>query len=522
MQTLKQTDTGCEIPRATLGELLEQAATKFSHKLFWESIDSGQKLTFEEFNQLVNGAAQIFSDRGIGMGTHVGVMLPNSSSFGIAWFALARLGSVMVPMNTRSTSRELSYFLLDGKVEYLVVDVKYSDILQAATDILLLNEKIIWKGNCDSRKWWNEQAKEVSPVGTMPISPDSLMSIQYTSGSTGFPKGCMLTQDYWGLLAHVRAFQGGQVRRVLIDKPLSYMGGMWRLLMCLVTGATACVAESFTLRGLHQRLIMNNIDYFAVTDAVASLPSEESLNSLDISWISSAGLSKSLQVGLEEKYSAPVREMYGMTEAGAILYVPIQACEMTGSGSCGIPVPYRECKIVNPESCGEVAQGEIGELWVRGRAVMLGYFGKDEATQSTVVDGWIRTGDLFTQDQAGYFYLRGRIKDSIRRSGENIASREVESVAATVHGVRECAAVGVPDDFRGQEVKLCLVLQDGETHATVPPTAVIAHCLKDLAPFKVPRYIEYFKDFPRTKSGKIAKLELVPFGSDVYDRTKET
>ena len=152
-----------------------------------------------------------------------------------------------------------------------------------------------------------------------------------------------------------------------------------------------------------------------------------------------------------------------------------------------------------------------------GRGILEGYYNKPDATREAFSGEWFRTGDLFRQDADGYYYIQGRIKDSIRRSGENISAREVESVAAGIPGVLEAAAVPVPDELRGQEVKLCLVLQPG---ADVTPEQVIAHCLERLAAFKVPRYFEYHDDFPRTSSNKIAKQALsAPRAGKLYDRT---
>jgi acyl-coenzyme A synthetase/AMP-(fatty) acid ligase len=162
-------------------------------------------------------------------------------------------------------------------------------------------------------------------------------------------------------------------------------------------------------------------------------------------------------------------------------------------------------------------------LWVRGRGLLKGYYKKDEATRQAFSGDWFRTGDLFRQDEEGYFYILGRIKDSIRRSGENISSHEVETVVASVPGVAETAVLGVPDDFRGEEVKAYLILAPGLTPSDVPPETLFGHLEGRLAAFKVPRYLEYVADFPRTSSGKIAKQEMkknAPRGA-AYDRARK-
>src|ERR1043165_7463491 len=225
-----------------------------------------------------------------------------------------------------------------------------------------------------------------------------------------------------------------------------------------------------------------------------------------MAWISLAGLSRNPPETLERKFHAPVRELYGLTETGSTLYMPTDAAHMVGSGSCGVPAPFRECRIVAPDG-RDVPRGEVGELWVSGRAILKGYYNKPDATRDAFAGEWFRTGDLFKQDENGYFYIQGRIKDSIRRSGENISAREVETVASGISGVSETAAVAVKDELRGEEVKLCISLQPGYTHEHVTPEAVGAFCAERLAAFKVPRYVSYVDEMPRTSSNKIAKLE---------------
>jgi acyl-CoA synthetase (AMP-forming)/AMP-acid ligase II len=486
-----------------------------------ESIDDGATLSFNAFRQQTLQCTTALRALGVGMGSHVAVMLPNTPAYVVTWFALARLGAVMVPLNTRSTSRELEYVLRGSDAQYLVIDADYAPVLDGIADLnaWLPRSRIVMHGtmlgDTPAAGSWHAQvsAAPASAVIEPRLTPETRMSIQYTSGSSGLPKGCVLTQDYWVLLGHVRSRQGPPPRRVLIDKPLSYMGGMWRFLVCLCLGSTACVARQFSLSGLHQRLADHRIDFFSATDGVAKLPDDPRLAGLNIAWISIGGLSKELHRPLEQRFRAPVRELYGLT------FMPADAARMSGSGSCGLPAPYRECRIVDGDD-RDVARGTVGELWVRGRGILLEYYRNTEATAAALSNGWFRTGDLFTQDAAGYYTIQGRIKDSIRRSGENISAREVETIAAGIEGVLECAAVGVRDELRGQEVKLCLVLQPGASASSVSPAQVIAHCAEKLAAFKVPRYIEYFADFPRTSSGKIAKQDLVQSGATLFDRMK--
>lgn len=510
-----------------LGALADDAARRYGDRVFWESVDDGSTVTFEDFARRTRSFAGALLAAGIAHGTHVAVMLPNVEAFAITWFALARLGAVIVPVNMQYTSRELDYVLRDSDATFLVIDASRLPVLQAIDEAARVapGRTLVTGAAPDGYLDWQRMEREAAGTDPelAPAGADALMSIQYTSGSTGFPKGCLLVQDYWLVLGAVRSIQGPAPRRVLLDKPLSYMGGMWRLLVCLNVGATACVARKFTLSGLQQRIADHDIDFFSVTDPVAKLPDEPRLAGRKFAWISASGLSKGLHRDIERKFAAPVRELYGMTETGSTLFMPIEADDMSGSGSCGRPAPYRECRIVDPEG-RDVEPGRSGELWVRGRGILRGYYNKEEATRQAFAGEWFRTGDLFRQDEAGYFYILGRIKESIRRSGENISSLEVESVVSSVPGVMEAAVIGVPDDFRGEEVKVFVILQPGLDPASLPPQAIAAHCEGRLAAFKVPRYIEYVADFPRTSSGKIARQEMKAAGKTgaAFDRARNT
>ena len=199
------------------------------------------------------------------------------------------------------------------------------------------------------------------------------------------------------------------------------------------------------------------------------------------------------------------REAFGMTEIGATMFMPLEAEDMIGSGSCGVPCAFRECKVVD-ENGNELPHGEIGELVVRGPNILLGYYKKPEATRDAFFGDWFRTGDLFRRDENGFFYIVGRIKDMIRRNSENISAREVESVIAQAPGVSDVAAVGVPHETRGEDVKIYVIPEQRDTPPD--PEALIAFAAQRLAPFKVPRYVECVEKFPRTPSGKIAKNVL--------------
>jgi crotonobetaine/carnitine-CoA ligase len=196
-----------------------------------------------------------------------------------------------------------------------------------------------------------------------------------------------------------------------------------------------------------------------------------------------------------------------MTESGVDLMVPPADAESVGSGVMGRPVSTKEARVVDAQ-LNALPDGEVGELVVRGEPMMIGYWKQPEATAEVMAGGWLHTGDLAFRDSRGYFHWVGRLKEMVRRSGENISSVEVEGVLMEHPQVKLAAVVGVPDALRGEEVKAYIVLQDGATPESAPPEALLAFAAEKLAYFKLPRHVEYVADLPRTASEKIAKHVL--------------
>jgi crotonobetaine/carnitine-CoA ligase len=237
------------------------------------------------------------------------------------------------------------------------------------------------------------------------------------------------------------------------------------------------------------------------------------------------GFAPANHAALERRYGAIARESYGMSECAPILIMPLDAEVMVGSGSCGLHAPLTELKIVG-EDGKQVAQGDIGELLIKSPSMLRGYYGDGIATTQTIEDGWLKTGDLFRQDEEGFFYIVGRKKDMVRRNSENISCREVEEVIRQIPGVLEAAMVPVKDSMVGEEPKVYIQLQDGFSAANVTPKVIVDFCLKQLAPFKTPRYIEYVKEFPLTESARVSKKAMIANVKDLrvgsFDVREET
>ena len=495
--------------------LLDEAAAEVPDRLAWRFIDRGETATYREVQASVNRIASALHGLGVRKGTHMAVMVPNLPQFPLTWLALGRLGAVMVPVNVSYTGRELDYIVNDGQAEYLVIYEEFLPTLDAMLKrpAALADARVIVVGRPrPGQQDWQALHDSGDPAfkAPEPVALDDLLNIQYTSGTTGFPKGVLQAQRYWITQSRINAFRDGLAyERILISTPFYYMDPQWLLLMTFHQRATAFIAAKQSTTRYTEWLRTWKIQFSLMpAEVMFKNPPSPYDGDDEIRRVNVYGLRKEIHAAVEQRFNVNAREAFGMTELGSATYMPLEVEDMTGSGSCGMAGPFRECKVVDPEG-REVPRGEIGELVVRGSGILRGYFNKPEATKEAFHGDWFRTGDLFHQDERGYFYIVGRVKEMIRRSSENIPAREVEAVLKDMPQIVEAAVIGVPDDLRKEEVKACVILQPGLTKTDVPPEAIIAHARRFLAPFKVPRYIEYRSEFPRTPSNKIRKPALI-------------
>ncbi len=515
MNAMREKIEASEMPES-LGAFVRERAETLGAATLGNWFEDGETLSYAELDERADRLASNLLALGVRKNTHVAVMLPNVAAFPVSWVALGRIGAVMIPVNVGYTSEELLFVLSDSDTQFVILGADYLDALERVEDKLPLIEgdRVIVHGAApEGRSSWSELCEN----GTLPFEPPTpvtrtdLLNIQYTSGTTGFPKGCMLTHDYWMLIGHYASefrSQSGEIRNTLIWAPFFYMDPQWQFLMTMKLGATMHVARRISLTNFYDWLERYEINYciFPEPALKARDPSEADAR-LSLKYVSIYGWRRDSREEVERRFGVTAREGYGMTEIGGGTIVPAEATEKSRELTCGLPAPFRELRIVD-ETGRDLGDGEEGELWVAGRSILQAYYKRPEANRDSFRGKWFRTGDLFRRDADGYYYIVGRLKDMIKRAGENIAAREVEAALNAMPEIEESAVIAVPDPQRREEVKAYILPKGGENAPKPDPEAIIAHCKERLAAFKIPRYITFVTEFPRTPSRKIRKTLL--------------
>lgn len=516
----KQRVESLEFPN-TFRELIDRAAEQYGDRPAINFFEMEQQCSYQQLRDQVYALADGLHQKGVGKGSHVALMMSNRIEFPLTWLAFGVLGAVMIPINTRYTSSELDYVFNDGDVDFVVLEDQFLPVLdgmeqrpQACTDA-----HVIVVGDAEGSsypRWADVQASgRADFVTSWDVSAEDLINIQYTSGTTGFPKGCMQTQSYWTLMgAAIFESLVEPVASILTDHSYFYMDPLWQLTMGLYGGATVYAASRLSASQFLPRVQKFEIEFAWFPRPLISSPANPEERNTKLKKMFIGGASAEGIRNIRERFGVKVSDGYGMTEIGPGLAVADEIEDDDILGTCGVPAAYRECKVVREDGT-ECDANEPGELWVRGNGVFKGYYNKPEANAESFVDDWFRTGDTFIKTEKGFFKIIGRIKDMIRRSSENISALEVEMAVITHPDVELAAALPVPDDYRGEEVKIYVMLRGDATQETLPPENIIAHCESRLAAFKVPRYVEYVSELPLTPTLKVSKPKLKQVKEDL-------
>lgn len=524
----------------SLLEVFEKASSQFSNQVAF--INMGHQITFEDLDVASLQFAAYLQNSGLQKGDAVAIMMPNLLQYPVAIFGILRAGMTVVNVNPLYTPRELEHQLCDAKVKTIVIVENFACTLEKVIKNTPVQQVVLTSiGDMlpAPKKWIVNFAvkyiKKMIPAHSLEntlsfkqaitigqnqeykrpkLNGDDIAFLQYTGGTTGVSKGAMLSHR--NMVANLEQVAG------ILEVKLKSGDTMITALPLYHIFALTANCLTFIKYGCPNLLITNPRDMpafvrelkrypFAVITGVNTLfnglLNTPGFSELDFSSFKfGLGGGMAVQKPVAEKWQKVTGKMivegYGLTECSPIVTVnPMHLEEY--KGSIGLPLPSTDVKILDEEGHA-VAMGDAGELYVKGPQVMVGYLGREEASNDILKDGWLATGDIATIDEQGYLYIVDRKKDMILVSGFNVFPNEIEEVAAMHDGILEAAAIGIPHEVSGEVVKLFVVKND----PSLSESDVIKHCKSLLTGYKVPKVVEFKDDLPKSNVGKILRREL--------------
>ncbi|WP_088042641.1 long-chain-fatty-acid--CoA ligase [Bacillus sp. EAC] len=489
---------------------LKNSATLYPDRLVFTFLD--QSVTYQELDVMVDKVAAGLYENGIGKGDRVALVLGNCPEFVIAYYGILRTGASVVPINPIFTPREITYILSNSKAKAVIASSGLSQLLSTLVNKLENLQMAFYTDSFNSYNSWDQLLQSSDNEFVQPsIDENDLAVVLYTSGTTGNPKGAMLSHRNMGSNAETFAefFGYTQDDRIIATLPMFHV---FCMTVCINTpikcGAHIIIIPKFNPTEVVNTIRRDKVTLFAgvptmysfmlqVTDATA-----EDFSSIRACFSGGASLPLELLNRFQEKYKVDILEGYGLSETAPIAtFTPLKGIRKPGS--VGINIPNVTNKVVDPNGL-EVPIGEVGELIIQGPNIMLGYLEMPEATFTSIKDGWFYTGDLAKMDEDGYFYIIDRIKDLIIVGGYNVYPREVEEVLYQHHAVVEAAVIGIPDSNFGESVKAFVVCND----QNVSVEEILLFAQERLAKYKQPREIEILTELPKNSTGKILRRAL--------------
>ncbi len=510
----------------TLGELLSLASERSPDKVYL--YHGTHRVTYRQLLDFCLQAASAFQGLGVGHGDRVGVYLPNCREYLFSWMGLSLLGAICVPINTAYRRDEMAYILNNAEAKGIVCHHSLMDVVEEASPLCPSLQFRLAVGDDNvslSSDETFQQALEGAPAPTyadLPaVAPTDLSMLVYTSGTTGRPKGVMISHEMY-----VAAGQGFAVWTQATDKdrfftclPYFHANAQYYSTMgSLAAGASLVLEERFSASNFWHQIRASNatvVNFIGMMMSVLlkqPLTPEDRTNSVRL-FYGSPAMDVELLKEFEERFGARVIIGFGMTET---CYGTIEGMASPHRpGSSGRLRWHPDSRFEN-RMCilgadgASLGEGEVGEILLRNPAVTPGYWRDDTRTAEALQGGWLHTGDLGWVDDDGYLYFVDRKKDVVRRRGENISSQEVEDVIKAHPAVLDCAVIAVPSDLGEEEVKAYVVPQpagsrEDDDHKELEPADIIYWCAERLAYFKVPRYVEVREDLPRTPSFRVRK-----------------
>lgn len=509
----------------TIPDNLDATVARFADREAFVDVQQGVRWTYREFSDRVTGLARGLLAAGVATGDRVGIWAPNCAEWTLTQYATARIGAILVNINPSYRTHELEYVLNQAGISFLVAasEFRSSNYAQMIEEVRgecpgLREVVLIGTGSWDALVSRAEEvpAERVAQIQSG-LHPDDPINIQYTSGTTGFPKGATLSHRN---ILNNGFFVGELCRyteqdRVCIPVPFYHCFGMvMGNLACTTHGAAMVIpAAGFdpaaTLQATQDERCTSLYGVPTMFIAEWSLPDFERYDLSSVRTGIMAGspcpaemMKKLIASGIEE-----MTICYGMTETS-----PVSTQTRTDDSferkvnTVGGVHPHLEIKVVDPLSGETLPRGQAGEFCTKGYSVMLGYWEQPDKTAEVLQDGWMHTGDIAVMDEHGYVQITGRIKDMVIRGGENIYPREIEEFLYTHPDVLDAQVVGVPDAKYGEELCAWIRMREGATPLTAE--AVREFATGKLAHYKIPRYVHIVDEFPMTVTGKVRKVEM--------------
>lgn len=529
----------------TIGDKFDLTVATWPNNDALVSRHQGLRYTYKELQEEVNRCARGLMHLGIKKGDRVGIWSPNNAEWCITQFATAKIGAILVNINPSYRTHELEYALKQSGTSTLILEgafksseyakmicqlvpelkVTSPENLKSATlpelkRVICLDKELATSGMytwAQLMELYPEVSEETLAEIQASLDFDDPINIQYTSGTTGAPKGATLSHN--NILNNGYFVAQGQnlthKDKIVIPVPLYHCFGM-------VMGNLGCITHGATMiypsDGFDPELTLKAVEeeqatslYGVPTMFIAELehPNFKDFNLASLRTGIMAGSNCPIEVMkkvIEQMNMQDVTICYGMTETSPVSFQTTKDAPIEKRvGTVGTIHPHLEVKLVNPENGQIVPRGEKGELCTRGYSVMLGYWGNEAETKKSIVNGWMHTGDLAQMDEEGYVAITGRIKDLIIRGGENIYPRELEEFFYTHPAISDVQVIGVPDQKFGEEVMAWVKLHEG---ASLTEEELKDFCKGKIAHYKVPRYFKFTQAFPMTVTGKIQKFKM--------------
>ncbi len=507
--------------------LLEDSAREVPERI--AVICGAQEFTYAEINAGANQVANALKEIGIEPGEKVALSCPNLPFFPVIYYGILKTGAVVVPLNVLLKGREIAYHLNDSDAKAYfcfegTADLPMSEYgfegfqgAEQCENFILINMSAEAHAPDENSKTFTEFIKDQpTEIDAVLTNADDTAVILYTSGTTGQPKGAELTHANMIFNARLSdtMYVAAENDVHLITLPLFHSYGQSvQMNAGFYNRATIVLLPRFAPDEALRLMEKHKVTIFAGVPtmywAILNVPDAETEFDLEkisanLNLCSAGGSPMPVEVlkSFEKKFNVIIIEGYGLSETSPV--ATFNKMDSRRAGSIGFPVWGVDLRIVD-ENGTDVAEGEPGEIIIRGHNVMKGYYKKPEATNTTIRNGWLHSGDIGRRDSDGYFYISDRVKDMILRGGFNVYPREIEEVLMTHEAVSLCAVVGVPCEENGEEIKAFIVKKE---NASITEPEIVAWCKETMASYKYPRFVEFKENLPMTATGKILKREL--------------